>query len=75
LHPGEARQRIELLVPDEARRRRLLSLLADAIETAHTANVASWGLMLPASGRFIRLNVGRVMAQDQKTMAEIGHTR
>jgi hypothetical protein len=61
---ADVRQRIDALVPDEARRRQLLSLLADAIETAHATNAASWDLTLAPSGRFLRLNVGRIMALD-----------
>ena len=55
---------VESLVPDEARRRKLLEFFANSIENAHEANPSSWSLTLRKDKRLIRLNVGRVMVLD-----------
>jgi hypothetical protein len=57
-NPADARAVLEALIPGDDARRAWLTLLAEAIQTAHRIHTSSWAVTL--FPRTLRLNVGSI---------------
>ena len=60
----QSKELLESFYPDEAKRHTILGRLADSIEEAHRINSESWEVTRDSDEKFVRLNIGRLVAID-----------